>query len=230
MSEADFTRPTTGFWQVIEPAGGNPAFPDRPPYRYGYPARLPDGRFLVLPVRRVRGQGRAVASLIANQASFEVVRTLSGMMAECARRFGAEVVVGLPTLGFAFAPLVAEALGFARFVPMGYSRKLWYDEALSVPVNSLTTPDQIKRLYLDPNQKSLVEGRDVLIVDDAVSTGGTLLAGVGARVAGVVVAMRQGRAWRERLGADLAARVAGVFDSPRLVLEPDGWWPEDDSP
>jgi hypothetical protein len=67
---------------------------------------------------------------------------------------------------------------------------------------------------------------------DVIVTGGTLgavidlLAGLGAQVAGVVVAMRQGNAWRERLGPARAAQVAGVFDSPRLVLRADGWWPE----
>ena len=32
--------------------------------------------------------------------------------------------------------------------------------------------------------------------------------------------------WRERLGVRRSAMVAGVFDSPRLVLREDGWWPE----
>lgn len=78
--------------------------------------------------------GRAVASPIANQASFEVVRVLAGFMTTLARERAPEAVVGLPTLGLAFAPLVAEARGCPHFVPLGYSRKYWYDEALSVPV------------------------------------------------------------------------------------------------
>ena len=50
-------------------------------------------------------------------------------MAEAAARFGAEVVVGMPTLGQVFAPLVAEALGHANWVAPGWSRKRWYEEA-----------------------------------------------------------------------------------------------------
>lgn len=236
MSEDDFTRATTGFWQEL--------LPERPmalagalaleaPYRFGYPAPLPDGRWLVLPIRKVAGTpDRAVASLIANQASFEVVRTLAAHMADLARPIRCDVVAGLPTLGMVFAPLVAEHLGHARYVPLGYSRKFWYDEALSASVQSLTTPTQGKRVYLDPNQQPLIAGRRVVIVDDAVSTGGTLAAVIdllerqGAEVTGVVVAMRQGNAWRERLGSVRSALVKGVFDSPRLLLREDGWWPE----
>jgi adenine/guanine phosphoribosyltransferase-like PRPP-binding protein len=236
VSEDDFTRATTGFWQGLlsDPAeavaGG---FAIEAPYRFGYPAPLPDGRRLVLPIRKLAGtQDRAVASLIANQASFEVVRTLADHMAAIARPMRCDVVVGLPTLGMVFAPLVAEHLGHPRYVPMGYSRKFWYDETLSVAVQSLTTPMQGKRVYLDPNQLPLIAGRRVVIVDDAVSTGGTLVAVIdllerlGATIAGVVVAMRQGNAWRDRLGPARAAMVAGVFDSPRLTLRENGWWPE----
>lgn len=142
MSDDEFIRPTTAFWQGV--SSGAPA---APPFRYGYPARLPDGRILELPIRRLPGEPpRAVASLIANQASFEVVHTLAAFMTALAAPLAAEIVVGLPTLGFAFAPLVAEQLGHPHYVPLGYSRKFWYDDALAQPVRSLTTPGAGKML------------------------------------------------------------------------------------
>ncbi len=218
---------TTGYWQDFAPAEAHHG----PPYRYGYPARLPDGRVLVLPIRPVPGAGdRAVASLIANQASFTVIDGLARCMAELARPLQAESVVGLPTLGQVFAAPVAALLGHARCVPLGYSRKFWYDEHLSVELRSLTTPDSAKRAYLDPNQLALVAGRRVLVVDDAASTGSTLagvlplLESLGAQVAGVVVAMLQSDAWRETLGAR-AHLVHGVISCPRLELRKDGWYP-----
>ena len=230
--EADaWTQPTTALWQRLEPAA---AWQDRmaPPWRHRLPVPLPNQRVLELPVRRLAGSSdRAVASLIANQASFEVVAALSESMAVKARAFDCEVIVGLPTLGMVFAPKVAQALGHARWVPLGHSRKFWYDEALSTELSSLTTPGAGKRLYLDPNQLPLLEGRRVLLVDDAVSSGSTLNAAwnllqrLGVPVAGAVVAMRQGDAWRQRLGAERAGQVQGVFESPLLVLRDDGWWP-----
>ena len=200
--EDDWIRPTTACWQSIRPAAQVSDVP-QPPFRYAYPARLPDGSYLDLPLRRVAGApGRAVASLIANQASFEVVEALAAFMAELARPLSPQVIVGLPTLGFAFAPLVAQRLGMPNFVPLGYSRKFWYDESLSVPVRSLTTPEAGKTLYLDPNLLPRLQGRRVVVVDDAISSGQTTSAALdlfakvegGVDIVGIVVAMLQGTA------------------------------------
>lgn len=233
----EWIRPTTASWQTIRAAADVPALP-QPPFRYSYPARLPDGSYLELPLRRMAGApGRAVASLIANQASFEVVEALAGFMAELARPLSPQVIVGLPTLGFAFAPLVAQRLGMTNFVPLGYSRKFWYEETLSVPVRSLTTPDAGKTLYLDPNLLPRLKGMRAVVIDDAVSSGQTtsaaldLLAKVegGVDIAGIVVAMVQGSAWRAHLaamGAHWPQRMHGVFTSPRFSKAEGGWVPE----
>jgi len=223
---------TTGYWQDVAEPGTR--LPTAPPYRRSYPARLPDGRHLVLPLRAVPGKPDAcVASQIANQASFAVIDVLAGHMVEAARRFVVDVVVGLQTLGLALAPVVAQGLGFKRFVPFGYSRKYWYLDTLSEPVRSLTTPGGGKLLYCDPNQAPLLRGRRVLLVDDAVSTGQTMVSALallercGAEVAAVVVAMKQGAAWRERLGesAGRVIDVLAVFESPRMRKVAGGWAP-----
>lgn len=228
-----WVRPTTGFWQTLDAAE---AWQGRlaPPYRWGLPVTLPGDRVLLLPIRPRPGMpDRALASLIANQASFEVVAHLARAMGDLAAAFRPEVVVGLPTLGMVFAPGVAQALGHTRWVPLGYSRKFWYDDALATTVRSITTPGAGKTVYLDPNQRPLLAGRRTLIVDDAVSSAQTLgqtwdlLARLGADVVGAVVAMRQGTAWRQALGPARCALLAGVFDSPHLTLRDDGWWPVD---
>lgn len=234
-SKADLVfDPTTDYWQSIVTAE-QLQIPQHPPYQRGYPARLPDGRFLVLPLRAIpKDPNRCVASLIANQASMEVVEILSDMMADRARAFDADLVVGLPTLGLTFAPLVAKRMGFTRYFPFGYSRKYWYRDDLAVAVQSITTPDFAKRLYVDPNLVGQLRGRRALIVDDAVSTGQTMVSALKllklceATVAGIVVAMRQGSHWRRRLVDDegMPIPIAYVFDSPRMVLGDQGWMPE----
>ena len=47
----------------------------------------------------------------------------------------------------------AAALFAAGILVLGYSRKFWYDEELSAPVSSITSPGQVKRVYLDPRMK-----------------------------------------------------------------------------
>jgi adenine/guanine phosphoribosyltransferase-like PRPP-binding protein len=227
----DWTEPTTAYWQALVSADAC-AHAMQPPYHHGLPVRLPDGQVLVLPIRCLPGApGRAVASLIANQAAIAVVDALAEGMGALAARMRPDAVVGLPTLGMAFAPGVARALGHRRWVPMGYSRKFWYDEALSTSVASITTPGPGKTIYLDPNQRALIDGQRIVIVDDVVSSAQTLarvwdlLARLGADVVGAVVAMRQGTRWQEALGPTRSAAVVGLFDTPMLERRDDGWWP-----
>ena len=222
-----YTEATTGYWQDLTPE--IPArFPATPPYRFGYPATLPCGRVLVLPLRNLPDGDRAVASLIANQASNLVVAALADHMATQARTFDAEIVVGLPTLGLAFASEVAERLGQPRYVPLGYSRKFWYDDALSKPVSSITSPDAGKKLRLDPNLLPLIEGRRVVLIDDAISTGATTLAAVrllqkvGVEIAGMVVAMKQTNRWQ---ASTTALPVRAVFGCPLFQRGEGGWIP-----
>lgn len=210
-----------------------------PPYATSYPAQLPDGRYLVLPLRGMPSSpDRCVASLIANQASMDVTEQLALHMANAAKALENahpfDVVIGLPTLGLAFAPLVAKHLGHSRYVPLGYSRKYWYRDELAEPVSSITTPGKGKLLYVDPNQLRLIAGKRVLVVDDAVSSGTTMVSGLnllarcGAEVAAIAVAMRQGTQWQEKLvRADGSAiPVVGAYDCPRMERRADGWWPE----
>lgn len=229
----DYVKPTTGFWQDILLAD-NPAGEVAAPYRYGYPALLPDGRFLVLPLRRLPDGGRAVASLIANQASFAVTEALAGFMAQQAREMGAELVVGVPTLGLVFAPTVARLLGHPNFVPLGYSRKFWYRDELSEPVHSITSPDRRKSVFIDPNMLARLKGRRVVVVDDAVSSGTTLLSVLAllgrldCTIAGIVVAMKQGVGWRARLNErdpSLAGMVRSAFAAPVFERVEGGWAP-----
>lgn len=231
MAENFFTEATTDYWQTLTP-DVPPRFSTTAPYRFGYPVELPCGRFLVLPLRRLPDAGRAVASLIANQASHAVIAALADHMSEQARLLDAEVVVGLPTLGLAFASLVADRLGHSRYVPLGYSRKFWYDDALSEPVTSITSPGAGKLLRLDTNLLRLIKGRRVVLVDDAISTGATAVAAVrllqaaGAEIAGMIVAMKQTNRWEAPVSALTAPpAVRAVYGCPLFTLRDDGWWP-----
>jgi len=197
-----------------------------PPWADRLPAAMPDGSVLDLPIRDYGEIG--VGGLIANQAAIAVAKRLSAWMAEAARGLGAEVVAGLPTLGQVFAPLVAEALGHANWAAPGYSRKRWYDEALSVPIASSTAPDA-RALWLDPRLLPRLQGRRVLLVDDVLSTGASakaglaLLAKAGVSPVGLCVAMVQGDRWQAEWPA---LPVAAAFTTPLLRRVEGGWAPD----
>jgi adenine/guanine phosphoribosyltransferase-like PRPP-binding protein len=190
-----------------------------------YPAEMPDGTRLELPLRDLGDF--ALAGFIANQASFAVLDRLTGWLAEIAGVHRPDVVVGLPTLGHVFGAGVARALGHANWVAPGTSRKLWYDEALSVPLASVTSPQAGRRLWLDPRLVDRLRGRRVLLIDDVVSTGASILAGlallriVGVQPVAVCAAMLQGDRWAETLPPDLV--VQAVFATARFARLGAGW-------
>jgi adenine/guanine phosphoribosyltransferase-like PRPP-binding protein len=145
-----------------------------------------------------------------------------------ARPFDVDAVVGLPTLGQVFAPAIAEALGHANWVAPGWSRKRWYEERLSVPAASVTSPRE-RRMWLDPRLLQRLAGRRVLLVDDVISTGASaqaglaLLAAAGVRPVALVVAMAQGNRWAAAWPADVPLRA--VFATPILSRTAEGWVP-----
>jgi adenine/guanine phosphoribosyltransferase-like PRPP-binding protein len=202
------------------------------PFTDHYPAPIDAATTLRLPIRVLPDGDHALCSLIINQASFLVVGRLADELAARLAPFAPDVVVGLPTLGLTLADAVARKLGHSRFIACGTSRKFWYDDALSVPVSSVTTPDE-KRLYLDPRMLPVLEGKRVVLVDDVVSTGRSIVAGLElmrlAKVDVVAVgcAMLQSDRWRHhpelvQLGDGLVSVVA----SPRLRRTTAGWVPE----
>jgi len=222
-----FTEPTTNYWQTLLPAEETTS----PPWKYGVPAKLPDSRILMLPIRPLGSNpNEAVASLLVNQASMDVVDELGSFLATKIKPFKPDVVIGLPTLGLSLAPIVARASGLKRYVPLGYSRKFWYEEVLSADVSSITSPGLgQKKVYLDPYQLPLVRGKKVAIIDDAVSSGTTLkatwdmLERIGCDILCCGVVMKQGSKWKSVLGEERSKKLVYVLESPLLNAVEGGW-------
>ncbi|KRD62429.1 phosphoribosyltransferase [Ensifer sp. Root278] len=218
------------FWQEVYPPK---SFGIQAGYRDFFPATLGDGRQILLPIRPLSDGRHALASLIVNQASFAVEDALATELAAKLAAFEPDVVAGLPTLGLTLTSAVARKLGHSRYVPLGTSRKFWYVDDLSVPLSSITTPDQKKRLYVDPRMLPLLEGRRVALIDDVISSGTSILAGLtlmeacGIEPVAIGAAMLQTERWRQPL-ANLAPywpeRVVGVFQTPMLARSDDGTW------
>jgi adenine/guanine phosphoribosyltransferase-like PRPP-binding protein len=225
MSEETITPQDV--WQQLYPAG---SFSADQGHSQVFPVSLADGHQILLPIRPLADGKHALASLIVNQASFAVVDALADDLAERLAPAKPDIVVGLPTLGLTLASAVARKLGHDRYAPLGTSRKFWYDEALSVPLSSITTPNQTKRLYVDPRLLPLIKGARVALIDDVISTGTSivaalvLLARCGVEPVVIGAAMLQSERWQAQLASYGLSRVQGCFSTPILTKGQDGLW------
>ena len=226
----------TNYHVSITPLPGTEA--SSAPYRDYYPVTLSNGAQLNLPIQPLPGGQEAIALLMSNQTSFEVEKELGSLLSKLAAEFSAEVIVGIPTLGLDYARLVARDLGFRDYVALGNSRKFWYSDELSVPVHSVTSPGANKRLYLDPMLVERVAGKQALIVDDVINTGGSaaaaieLLQNAGALVIGLCVILIEGEAWKDTLASlspNLPSRVRGLGQIPIFCSTAKGWIPLGDA-
>ncbi len=213
------------------------AAPPGAPYACNYVFRLPDGDWLELPLLALPpDETTAIVSLCITETSFDLEDRLSTAMAALARDLRPDAIVGMPTLGLVLAASVARKLGHRQYVPLSYSRKFWFDDALSMPVTSITSPGREKTIYLDPRLLDRLAGQRVVVVDDVISTGQSilaqlaLLAKTGIEVTGIVTAMQETRVWQDRLAAADPAyprRVHSVLRSPLFRRCGGGWTPDE---
>ncbi|MCR5041158.1 MAG: adenine phosphoribosyltransferase, partial [Clostridia bacterium] len=103
------------------------------------------------------------------------------------------------TKGIPLAHEMARLHGDKKFIVTRKSPKLYMKDVFSADVRSITTAGQ-QKLYLDMADAELMDGRKILIVDDVISTGESLLAleklvaKTGGRVAGKMAILAEGDA------------------------------------
>ncbi|MFK7857862.1 MAG: phosphoribosyltransferase [Granulosicoccus sp.] len=223
------------FWQRIEPPGTYELQPDRG-FQTAYPASFSDGSQLLLPIRERDGGKYALASLIINQANFAVVDALASALADQLIEKQIQLLIGIPTLGLTLAEATARNMGHDRYIALGTSRKFWYDDALSVPMRSVTSPGQQKQLFIDPRLLPLLTNKRIAVVDDVISTGSSMVAALslmercGVQPLAIGCAMRQSDVWHDALARTLPGIercVISPLTSPQLIAHPDGGWMAD---
>jgi len=125
-------------------------------------------------------QFRDITTLLQNPVAFN---TVIEILVERYRDMKIDVVAGLDARGFIFGPIVANKLGIG-FIPIRKKGKLpyqTYTETYALEYGDLTTVE----IHID----ALHAGDRVLIIDDLIATGGTMLAACKLiqRLSGIVV-------------------------------------------
>ena len=89
-------------------------------------------------------------------------------------------------------------------------------------------------MYIDPKLLERLEGKRVILVEDVVSTGGTLSAElalmkkIGATVVGIVTAVKETNVWVDKLGAlnpAYPSLVTAPIRCPLFAKVLGGWVP-----
>jgi adenine/guanine phosphoribosyltransferase-like PRPP-binding protein len=218
----------TSDWQNFSQVPGHPPFVER------FAARMPDGRFLELPLRETASI--ALADFRADQASFLVVDALAEWLARASRPLRPDLVVGLPGAGAILAAETARRLSHLNWVSLADRPLPWFNEALSMPRGSDgagRTAEGDGLWWLDPVLVPRVRGRRALLVHDALGDDSQVLAAAallkrgGAASVAIAVAMAQADRWIAALPADVAP--VAVFATPSFRLAVGGWVPNEGS-
>lgn len=86
---------------------------------------------------------------------------------------GVDVVITAESKGLQLAHCVARNLGQKLYAVARKTKKLYMQDGISVVIQSITTGGE-QRLYLSGHDVQLLKGKKVAIVDDVISTGGSI--------------------------------------------------------
>ena len=86
---------------------------------------------------------------------------------------GCDVLITAESKGLQLTHCVARNLGHKFYAVARKTQKLYMQDGISVTVKSITTKN-VQTLYLSSHDSDLLKGKKVAIVDDVISTGGSL--------------------------------------------------------
>jgi adenine/guanine phosphoribosyltransferase-like PRPP-binding protein len=167
-----------------------------------------------------------IALLICVDLGVRFAETAGRELADLLRPSDPELVVSVATMGIPLAIEVSRALDLDDYVILHKTPKIHLGGSLAEPVRSITTgAPQVLRM--DPARAGSVEGRRVAVVDDVISTGGSMAAALelvrraGGEPVAVGALMAEGSTWRQALGPDVE-RVVTLGALPLFRPGPDG--------
>jgi adenine/guanine phosphoribosyltransferase-like PRPP-binding protein len=170
--------------------------------------------------------GVAVALLITVDLGVGFAERAGRDLAELLAPAGVEVVASVATMGIPIAIEVCRALGLDDYVIFQKTPKIHLADALAEPLRSITTGVQ-QRLLFDQRRVGVVKGRKVALIDDVISTGGSVRAALNllrraeAEPVAIGVLATEGEEWRQAIGTD-ARLVRSLGTLPLFRRASDG--------
>jgi len=149
----------------------------------------------------------AIALLVVPDHGVRFLERAGRDLAEEVAPLHPQIVAGTATQGVAVAIELTRALGLDDYLVLQKTQKINLTDALTQPLRSITTAGQ-QHLLLDRVRAAGLAGQRVVLVDDVVSTGGSIAASLrllreaGAEVVAVGALLTEAGSWRESLGAD----------------------------
>jgi adenine/guanine phosphoribosyltransferase-like PRPP-binding protein len=183
-----------------------------------------------LPLVRI-ADDLAIALLITVDHGVAFTERAAGHLAEQLREYDVEIVASVATMGIPLAIEVTRSLGLDDYLIFQKTPKVHLSDAITEPVKSITTGGA-QRLLFDRSRVPAAQNRRVALVDDIISTGGSvraalrLLRKVGAEPVAVGALLTEGRVWKQTLGDD-ATLVRSLGAIPLFRHGADGELVED---
>ena len=149
----------------------------------------------------------AIALMITVDHGVAFCATAGSELAAVLADLEIEVVVTVATMGIPLAIETTRALGLDDYAILHKTPKIHLADGESEPVHSITTAVE-QRVLFDRERIGAVAGHRVAIIDDVISTGGSIMAALRLvrRVGGLPVALgcmlTEGEQWRTALGDD----------------------------
>ncbi|MEM9615395.1 MAG: phosphoribosyltransferase family protein [Actinomycetota bacterium] len=172
----------------------------------------------------------AISLLITVDVPLSFIEQAGVELAEQLAPFEPDVVAAAATLGIPVGWATARALGHDEMVVLHKTPKTHLADGLVEPLSSITTEAE-QAFRLDRKMLHRIEDRNVVLIDDVFSTGGTAAAGVrllqrgGGRVVALGALLTEGDLWKAKLPDHVDSTVA-LGTVP--VFEPvdgGGWTP-----
>ena len=127
----------------------------------------------------------------------EITKACASELLKAAPEF--DVIITAESKGIPLAYEMARQAGTVDYVVARKEAKLYMDNIITTEVNSITT-DHIQTLCLGQKEADMMHGKRILIVDDVISTGESLLSletlvkQVGGTIVGKMTVLAEGEA------------------------------------